>query len=65
MPARVIPKKGGIAISKSSKIARRKRRREALKEEMLDLKNCNVNDPTPYEAMKRICNAEKQSIKNR
>ena len=52
-------------MSKSSKLARRTRRRELHKEEMLDKRNGNVNDPTPYEAMKRICNAEKQSNKNR
>ena len=43
----------------------RAKQKAKYKEEMLDKRNGNVNDPTPYEAMKRICNAEKQSNKNR
>ncbi len=49
-------------MSKSSKLARRARQREAHKEEMLDKRNyCNVNDPTPYLAVKRLCDLERKA----
>lgn len=46
----------------NKKLGQEERRRE----EMLERENhFGWADPTPYEALKRICNAEKQSNKNR
>ena len=45
----------------------RKKNREKIKQEaMLDRKNrFNVNDPTPYEAVKRIVEKEQQTTRNK